>query len=82
MVSPSSREPDGTAGRKPPTHPFQIGAFRAYLMVRLSTILASNGMALIIAWEAYNIARQTMSPGSPRRSWGSSASSNSSWSLC
>ncbi|MCW2393862.1 MULTISPECIES: MFS transporter [unclassified Sphingobium] len=63
MVSPSSREPDGTAGRKPPTHPFQIGAFRAYLMVRLSTILASNGMALIIAWEAYNIARQTMSPG-------------------
>lgn len=62
MVSPSTSEPDGTAGHKPPTHPFQIGAFRAYLMVRLATILAATGMALIIAWEAYNIARETMSP--------------------
>lgn len=62
MASNAPSEPDGTAGRKTPTHPFQIGPFRAYLMVRLSTILALNGMALIIAWEAYNLARETMSP--------------------
>jgi MFS family permease len=31
-------------------------------MVRISTILALNGMTLIIAWEAYNLARVTMSP--------------------
>jgi len=40
----------------------QIGAFRAFLVVRLFTILAMTGMALIIAWQAYNIARETMSP--------------------
>lgn len=44
------------------THPFQIGAFRAFLMVRLCTILGGTGMSLIIAWQAYNIARLTMSP--------------------
>ncbi|MBT2187123.1 MFS transporter [Sphingobium nicotianae] len=44
------------------THPFQIGAFRAFLMVRLCTILGSTGMSLIIAWQAYNIARLTMAP--------------------
>ncbi len=43
-----------------PTHPLLIGKFRAFLVVRLATILGSQGMALIIAWQAYNIARRTM----------------------
>ncbi len=43
-----------------PTHPFQIGAFRALLVVRLFTILAMTGMSMIVAWQAYNIARETM----------------------
>ena len=44
------------------THPFQIPAFRAFLFVRLCTILGATGMTLIIAWQAYNIARLTMGP--------------------
>jgi len=40
----------------------QIGAFRAFLLVRLSTILGATGMTLIIAWQAYNLARLTMPP--------------------
>ncbi len=43
-------------------HPLRIGAFRAYLAVRVLTVLASAGMALIIGWQAYNIARETMEP--------------------
>ncbi len=45
-----------------PTHPFQIPAFRAFMAVRLFTILGATGMTLIIAWQAYNIARETMNP--------------------
>jgi MFS family permease len=40
----------------------QIGAFRAFLLVRLCTILGATGMTLIIAWQAYNLARLTMPP--------------------
>lgn len=53
---------DSKTPRGEPTHPMQIGAFRAFLIVRLFTVLAMTGMALIVAWQAYNIARETMSP--------------------
>jgi MFS family permease len=47
-----------------PSHPIRIPAFRAFLIARFATIIAQQGMVLIIAWQAYNIARQTMSaPG-------------------
>lgn len=59
--SESAKEPESPLSRPAPTHPIQIPAFRAYLVVRLFTILAGAGMTLIIAWQAYNIARQTMS---------------------
>ncbi|MBB5985372.1 MFS transporter [Sphingobium lignivorans] len=63
MASPSSSsEPEETGGSAEPSHPLQIPAFRAYLVVRLCTILGATGMALIIAWQAYNIARETMGP--------------------
>ena len=53
-------ESDSPALTGAPTHPFQIGPFRALLIVRLFTILALTGMSMIVAWQAYNIARQTM----------------------
>jgi len=60
MATAPSDESDSPAPPPVPTHPLQIGAFRALLVVRLFTILAATGMSLIIAWQAYNIARQTM----------------------
>jgi MFS family permease len=62
MATASHDESDSPATGSEPTHPFQIGAFRAFLVVRLFTILASTGMSMIIAWQAYNIARLTMDP--------------------
>lgn len=44
-----------------PTHPIMIGRFRAYLVTRFASIVAQQGMVLILAWQAYNIARLTMS---------------------
>jgi MFS family permease len=44
-----------------PTQPIGIPAFRAYLLVRFATVIAQQGMVLIIAWQAYNIARISMS---------------------
>lgn len=44
-----------------PSHPIFIGKFRAYLAARFASILAQQGMVLILAWQAYNIARLTMS---------------------
>lgn len=54
--------PDRPGESRPPTHPLQIPAFRAFLALRLCTILGSAGMSIIIAWQAYNIARLTMPP--------------------
>ncbi|MET0240787.1 MAG: MFS transporter, partial [Sphingobium sp.] len=48
-------------GTPVPSHPIRIPAFRAFLIVRFATIIGQQGMVLIIAWQAYNIARQTMS---------------------
>jgi MFS family permease len=44
-----------------PSHPIRIPAFRAYMIVRFATVIAQQGMTLIIAWQAYNIARLSMS---------------------
>jgi MFS family permease len=46
-----------------PPHPLRYGAFRAYLLARLSAVLAQSGMMLVIGWQTYNLARETMSPG-------------------
>ncbi len=45
-----------------PSHPLRIPAFRAYLLVRFASIIAQQGMTLIIAWQVYNIARVSMGP--------------------
>ncbi len=45
-----------------PPHPLRIPNFRAYLAARLSATLAQYAMILIIGWQTYNIARETMSP--------------------
>ncbi|CAN5199916.1 MFS transporter [soil metagenome] len=42
------------------SHPIRIPAFRAYLIVRFAAVIAQQGMVLIIAWQAYNIARLSM----------------------
>lgn len=60
MVSAPHDESATAADPLTPTHPMQIGKFRAFLIVRLFAILALTGMTLIIAWQAYNIARRTM----------------------
>ncbi len=45
----------------PPRSPFAIANFRYYWLARLSSMLAQSSMMLIIGWQVYNIARQTMS---------------------
>ncbi|MFA5965067.1 MAG: MFS transporter [Sphingomonas sp.] len=47
----------------PATHPFRIANFRAYWAARLAMTIAQNGMIIVIGWQVYTIARQTMSPG-------------------
>ncbi|MBK5264202.1 MAG: MFS transporter [Alphaproteobacteria bacterium] len=42
-------------------HPISIPYFRAYLIGRLSMILSQYSMMLVIGWQTYNIARETMS---------------------
>ena len=43
-------------------HPLSIPNFRAYWAARLTATLAQYGMILIIGWQTYNIARETMGP--------------------
>ncbi|WCM28721.1 MFS transporter [Sphingomonas sp. QA11] len=45
-----------------PPHPFRIANFRAYWAARFCMTLAQNGMIIVIGWQTYTIARQTMSP--------------------
>ncbi|HZC38720.1 MAG TPA: MFS transporter [Sphingomicrobium sp.] len=40
--------------------PFRIADFRAYWLARLLTTLAQMGMVIVIGWQVYGIARQTM----------------------
>ncbi len=41
-------------------HPFRIPAFRAYFLARLSNTLAQIAMVVVIGWQVYDIARETM----------------------
>ncbi|EQB11208.1 membrane protein [Sphingobium quisquiliarum P25] len=44
-----------------PRHPLRFGNFRAYLLSRFAAVLAQYAMMIILGWQAYNIARGTMS---------------------
>jgi len=46
------------AGAAP--HPFTIHNFRAYWLARFSTTLAQTAMVIVIGWQVYDIARETM----------------------
>lgn len=46
-----------------PTHPFQIGNFRLYWGARFAMTIAQNAMIIVIGWQTYTIARQSMAPG-------------------
>jgi MFS family permease len=41
--------------------PLRIPAFRAYWFARLATTIAQMAMVIVIGWQVYDIARQTMS---------------------
>jgi MFS family permease len=41
-------------------HPFTVPNYRAYWLTRLCSMLALYCMMLIVGWQAYNIARETM----------------------
>jgi len=43
-----------------PPHPFRIANFRAYWLSRLAGTIATTAMAIIIGWQVYNLARETM----------------------
>lgn len=43
-------------------HPLSIPNFRAYWAARLTATLGQYAMILIIGWQTYNIARETMGP--------------------
>ena len=43
-----------------PRHPLHFGNFRAYLVGRLCAVLAQYSMMIVLAWQAYNVARETM----------------------
>ena len=45
-----------------PPHPFRIANFRAYWVARLCMTVAQNAMIIVIGWQTYTIARETMSP--------------------
>ncbi len=59
--------PPGRCALKPlamaePTHPFQIANFRFYWASRFSMTIAQNAMIIVIGWQTYTIARETMGP--------------------
>jgi MFS family permease len=41
-------------------HPFRIANFRAYWVARLCMTIAQNAMIIVIGWQTYTIARETM----------------------
>ena len=43
-----------------PIHPLRLPAFRAYWISRLLSTLAVSAMSIIIGWQVYGIARETM----------------------
>ena len=42
-------------------HPLHFGDFRGYLLGRLAGVLAQYGMMTVLGWQAYNVARESMS---------------------
>ncbi|MET0370101.1 MAG: MFS transporter [Sphingobium sp.] len=44
----------------PPRHPLRFPHFRAYLFGRFASTLAQYSMMIVLAWQAYNVARETM----------------------
>lgn len=44
----------------PADHPFRIANFRAYWLSRFTGTIATSAMSIVIGWQVYNIARQTM----------------------
>ena len=43
-----------------PDHPLRFANFRSYLIGRVCAVLAQYGMMIVLGWQAYNIARETM----------------------
>ena len=43
-------------------HPLRIANFRAYIVGRWSAVLAQYAMMIVLGWQAYNIARESMGP--------------------
>lgn len=41
-------------------HPLAYAQFRRFLVARIATTLAQNALAVVIGWQVYDIARQTM----------------------
>ena len=41
-------------------HPFRIGNFRAYWLSRFCGTIAVSAMSIVIGWQVYNLARETM----------------------
>ena len=44
-----------------PNHPFAVPNFRFYFLARLATTLGQMAMVIVIGWQVYDIARETMS---------------------
>ena len=42
------------------THPLQLPAFRLYFVARLTATIAQMAMVIVIGWQVYDIARETM----------------------
>ena len=42
------------------THPFRIANFRNYWLSRLSGTIAQTALAIVIGWQVYGLARETM----------------------
>ncbi|BAV66170.1 MFS transporter [Sphingobium cloacae] len=45
----------------PSRHPLRFRDFRAYLAGRFAAVLAQYSMMIVLGWQAYNVARETMS---------------------
>jgi len=43
-----------------PKHPFRIANFRSYWLSRFSGTIAVSAMSIVIGWQVYNLARETM----------------------
>lgn len=44
----------------PADHPFRIANFRAYWLSRFTGTIALSSMTIVIGWQVYNLARETM----------------------